>query len=51
MSFNKDTLKKFEEAVDFLEGLADTLEIEYENHKGAYTEKLRQMTVERQSKW
>jgi len=47
MSFNKATLKKFEEAVDFLERLGEQLEIEHENNKGAYTEKLRQMTVER----
>ena len=44
---SKKRIQELEEAVSFLERWAEDAEIDYENNKGAYTEKLRQMTVER----
>ena len=44
---SKKRLNQLEEAVSTIERITEELQIQYENNKGAYTEKLRQMTVER----
>ena len=44
---SKERIQELEEAVSFLERFAEEAEIDRENSKAAYTEKLRQMTVER----